>query len=715
MLLNEHVRKVPLIRIFFPFICGVLLNQILYCPRLYILIPLLVFFLIFLFPSKKINYPFITGNYIFGILINLQFILCGYFITKLNKSEYVPAEHISNQRLFLAHIEDYPVQKSSYTQLNIQLEYCIQKQSREKFHSRLIAYLPKMENPVSLEPGDRILLYCKLYNIKNRGNPGEFNSEKYFTSNNIYFKTYINNKNWKIYSGKKKTGLLIIARKIRNKIQNLYDNYNFQEKSLAILTALSLGQKNLISNDLKESYSHSGAMHILAVSGLHVGIIYLFLSFLLKFLKGIPGRKIISPIIMLSFLWMFAFISGLSPSVSRATLMISLLIIGKVIKRNNIIYNNIIGAALILVLIKPSIITNIGFQLSFAAVTGIVTLYPIISKLIKPKNWFSDNIWKLCVVSFSAQLSTFPLSIFYFNVFPNYFLLTNLFVLPLVIILVYTILIMLLLSPLPFLAMIISKLVNSITNLLNSYTEYISGMPFSVSRNIYLSEIDVLLIYMIIVILIYSFFKKSPGPLLFIFPIIIFFLSADIIKTENTNKDRSLIIWNFSEKNIQFFDGKESYLFKENLLEEGNYSISALSNKYCKKNRISNLKTMQINDSLFQSARKISQTLFFYNGIFWFYDKKILILSKNNTGLINYIDTVDIDYLVIFEISNTDINRLINKVNPTHIIIGPEIQERDKKNINSLGINHNIKIHTIKIMGAYFSSISGTTKFSLDK
>jgi len=175
----------------------------------------------------------------------------------------------------------------------------------------------------------------------------------------------------------------------------------------------------------------AGAMHILCVSGLHVGIIYLVISFFLGFLNNTRFNNILKAILLLLTVWAYAIITGLSPSVQRASLMLSVFIIGNLLNRARDTYNTLAISALILLIIDPYLLFNVGFQLSYAAVIGIVTFHQPIYKLLYFKNTIIDKIWSITVLSFAAQMATFPIATYYFHFFPPWFWLTNLFTFPL--------------------------------------------------------------------------------------------------------------------------------------------------------------------------------------------------------------------------------------------------------------------------------------------
>lgn len=220
----------------------------------------------------------------------------------------------------------------------------------------------------------------------------------------------------------------------------------------SVAAAILLGYDDELPPELRQNYVTAGSMHVLCVSGLHVGIIFLVFSTILSFLDKYGAVfKILKFCILLLIMWTYAFIAGLAPSILRATIMISFIVIGKIIKRNGVIINSIAASAFVILAIEPEDLFNIGFQLSYAAVIGIVVLQRPIYNVFYIKNKILDKIWELTSVTLAAQFATAPFTIFYFNQFPLYFWLSNLFMTPLSTVVIIGGMIMLLVSFIPYL------------------------------------------------------------------------------------------------------------------------------------------------------------------------------------------------------------------------------------------------------------------------
>ncbi len=249
-------------------------------------------------------------------------------------------------------------------------------------------------------------------------------------------------------------------------------------------------------------------MHILSVSGMHVGIVYVFLNFLLRFLNRYRYGKYIKAIIMLFFIFLYAMITGLSPCVIRAAIMLSLPIIAGLMNRNVDIINVIAVSCFVMVSKNPALLVDVGFQLSYLAVIGIVTLYKPIYDLYITSAWIPDKIWSLLAVSLAAQLATLPITLYVFHQFPNFFLLTNILVVPLSSIIIYTGILLLVVGQVPFLGVLTAKLLIFLIKAMNMVIHLIEELPFSTTTGIYIDEIQVALLF-VLVGAVYFYFKSG--------------------------------------------------------------------------------------------------------------------------------------------------------------------------------------------------------------
>jgi len=278
--------------------------------------------------------------------------------------------------------------------------------------------------------GSRLLISGTIYEPKEPGNPHQFDYKKYLAYKSVYGQMYADAPAIQLSSKTEKSIWYYAARFRSTIIQNLKDS-GFRNEELNVAVALILGQQQDISPELLKDYQFAGAVHILSVSGLHVGCLMLFIGFMLSPLPKTGTGSILKLAIVLAFLWAFALIANFSPSVTRSVVMFSFVAIGKYAHRKTNIYHTLLVSVFIILLFEPSFIFDIGFRLSYCALFFIVWLQPLFSSLWKPKYRAVNYFWDILTVSFAAQIGTFPLSLYYFHQFPGLFFITNLIVLPL--------------------------------------------------------------------------------------------------------------------------------------------------------------------------------------------------------------------------------------------------------------------------------------------
>lgn len=274
-----------------------------------------------------------------------------------------------------------------------------------------------------LEEGDVLLVAAEFERIKNPGNPGEFDAAFFWRSKGIRQMAFVGPDQFSFLYQEEKGWIPRTFDDTRLALKQMIKNHMSGDE-LAIALALILGDKSLLDTEVKNSFTNTGAMHVLAVSGLHVGIIMQILLFILGLFPRVFSKKS-SIILVVTLMWIYAALTGLSPSVLRAVFMFSILVLSQLTERNYDAMNTLFFTGFALCLIDPFMLLDIGFQLSFLAMMGIFLLYKPIEKLLYFDNWIARKVWQGTAIGFAAQLMTTPLSLYYFHQFPNYFVLTN--------------------------------------------------------------------------------------------------------------------------------------------------------------------------------------------------------------------------------------------------------------------------------------------------
>ncbi len=422
-----------------------------------------------------------------------------------------------------------------------------------------------------LQIGDHLLLKGRPNRIVNKHEETSFDYALYRKQQGIIWQFYGNAENMAIL-GKSNSPLLKIRRwssKTQKYLAHTLDKYFVDREAAAIAKALILGFKADIDVNVQARFAGAGVMHLLAVSGLHVGIIYLICYFLLGRVSGYRQLKIA---ILICVIFTYALITGLSPSVLRASVMIAVVLLGSLLQRKTNVYNSLTVAAFLLLSINPLMIFQVGFQLSFAAVTGIVWLYPKIHSIWRPSNKYIGYFWSLLCVSGAAQLATLPLTWFYFQQFPAYFLLPNLILVPMTGIFIMLGFVGLALSFMPWLASVIFKLLEYALQTTNSALDFLLTMPGAVISLPTIQPIP-FLAALIMVIFSLLFYQQRRVGYLYIICILAIGLLTHTLKDSIHRKGQHLLLFYpeqpmcfeivFGEERIQFGKMEDNIVRRE--------------------------------------------------------------------------------------------------------------------------------------------------------
>lgn len=363
---------------------------------------------------------------------------------------------------------------------------------------KILLYWPLSERADTLVYGDQILVKGNPQPIEGPQNPGEFDYRQFLARQNIFHQHHVKPGAWVRTETSREFGPMYFAIKARAWTIGEIDRLIANDRASAIVSAFVIGVTSGIDDELRQAYAAGGAMHALAVSGMHVSILYGVLLLMFKPLEKKRGGPWTIAMTSITLLWMYAFITGLSPSVLRAVAMFSFVALAKPLGRTTSILNTLASSAFFLLLYDPYLILSAGFQLSYLAVIGIVLLYRPIYNLAEMRWAWADWIWQITCVSIAAQIATLPVTLYYFHQFPLYFLLANLFVIPASTIILLGGILLLILSPLPVVAEWLARLLEVMVYLLNEGLFLIQQLPHSVIYPIPITLVQALCLGMLV-------------------------------------------------------------------------------------------------------------------------------------------------------------------------------------------------------------------------
>ena len=326
-------------------------------------------------------------------------------------------------------------------------------------------------------------------------NPNQFNYQQYLAQVQVYHQHYLKAGQFMVVGQKPTHAIIDLSIKLRDFLDTQLRQNIPSEREYGIATALVLGIKDYLPDDIKTTYANTGTMHVLAVSGLHVALLFWILNLFIGRWRERPPYKVVSFLVLLGFIWLYGFVTALSASVLRAVIMFSFISFANTFRKQANIYNTLAAAAFFLLLYNPYFLLDVGFQLSFLAVLGIVYFQPKIYAWLEINAWLPNKIWALVSTSLAAQLAVLPLSFYYFHQFPVYFLLANIAAVFLSNLALIVGFVLLGVCWLPVLPVWLGHILAGLLQLMNSISGFLLKLPLAVISGIDISPAQTWLLY----------------------------------------------------------------------------------------------------------------------------------------------------------------------------------------------------------------------------
>ena len=485
-------------------------HSFIYSWGLILLVLIPVLYLILLLVYKK--YQIYRWAWGLGLLVYSFLSLLSYSLT-VHYSGKFDAEYFSSLKpeVLFAKITNEPKLSAGIYRLETEVSAVYSKHAiRNSTGKLLVAIKVDSLTNKTFQYGDLLLVPSNYKEIEPSYNPSEFDYKSYLKSEQIYFQLFIEAAEVQIIVQNAGNPVLSYALHLRKRLVEKFIQYIPDSEASSLASTLILGYRADLNKDLIEAYSKTGTMHVLSVSGMHVGIVFLVLSFLLKGMNKNKKLILIRAIIIIGVIWFYSLLTGFSPSVCRSALMLSFVVLGKAIHKNQNTYNLMAISAFFLLLYDPFYLFDVGFQLSYLAVAGLVYFHPLIYNTLYIKNKIVDYIWSYSALSLAAQLATFPISVYYFHQFPMYFLLSNLLIVFPVAIIMYAGIVFLII-PFAWINELLGTFLNWLINFTNDILYKIEKLPFSAIDGLWINTFELFLITFLLILFIFwhSFQKKS--------------------------------------------------------------------------------------------------------------------------------------------------------------------------------------------------------------
>lgn len=672
--------SIPFFRILIPFVLGICFGiRFELGPVSWIYILVLCATILFLgYYSKKNKVNKIS----LLVLTDLFLLIYGLNLVQYQNT-FKNSDFYGNQILtdsvseFIAEIEDLPINGNKTIKCNLKLLEIKSANVFKKANGRIIAYLKRSKLSNTLIAGQMLLVKSKLMSVQAPLNPNEFDYKSYLYYRQIYHTTFIDSMSFLTLDQPSQLNpIWEFGLKCKSSILLRLKESNLSENAYGICAALLTGFDREIDKSVIDAFSHSGTLHVLSVSGLHTGLIYLVLNFLFDFFDKRKKYKVIKFTFITLVLWFFALITGFSAPVLRAVIMFNLLGLGKIYFRNDVRnqINILLVSAFILLNYNPFFIIDAGFQLSYGALFGILYFVPKFSRFYQPENKILVYVWQSITASFAATISTLPITLFYFKQFPIWFFICNILVVPSTfVILLLAVFVVLKLN-------FFSFLINQLVYVLLAFINLFNSTSYGFIDNIHFYMFDVFFLSLFTALLAFSIQQKSVKHLTASLMVLILWQIKSIYDSAVCKQKSVFTV--YQNKRESFYSLKNKTTTTINTTDSSDFNF------HVKPNIISyNYPTLKINE--FNSINTSKES--------------ILILNKNN-----YWPVISLEKITVLVISNNfKLNEaeLIKFTKLKKVVVDGSNNNFTIKKTEELSRKFGFEVYNTSIQGAYLLAI----------
>jgi len=682
----DFLQRTPFFRLLLPFIVGIILYQYveLFQWSLFALFGLSAFLILLSFairlPNRQFQFRWLFGCGIFLFMLSLA------YSTSAGYEHENSFSHLHQKGIYRVELNSAPVEKAKSYMCKVDvLQYY--DSAWKPAHGHAMLYLQKDKNTSQLLFGDRLMVQAEFTEPEKALNPDGFDYAAYLKRQGVGATCYITSGGWQLTDKSSAFSVRRESDKWRNYLLSIYHKFRIKGDEFAVLAALTLGYTDDLQPDLRASYSATGAMHILSVSGMHVGVVYVVMAFLLSFLDKSPRRKVYKALFIVLFLWAYAFLSGLSAAVIRAAIMFSFVSVANCTGRKSQIYNTIFASAFFMLVYNPNFLYDVGFQLSYSAVLSIIFFQPIVGKLYTPGNKLSRFGWEMLSVSIAAQLGTTPFTLYYFQQFPNYFLLTNILAIPLSSLVIYLAIGLLMTSFVPYLSAVVAFLLKWSLWLLNFIIVSIQHLPNSVSH-FSLDVRQTLVLFLAIFGLSGYYFSRKYPPLVVGLAALLVACLFNIQTNYRTLTSKRIIVYAGQKAtHVSFINRNANSVFTTDSVEAEKIAKAFWQNQK------------------FNEVRYLQQSPWYSEGFACFQGEKILVLTDNFLDKKTTQRPLELDYLVVGGRIKPKLEQLLDCVHPRRIIVDKSISKWYTDNIRQVCKAKGIDFYAVADCGAWVLDI----------
>ncbi|MCO5240075.1 MAG: ComEC family competence protein [Chitinophagaceae bacterium] len=642
-------KKAPFIRLLIPLIAGIILEwyDLLSRYSIYFLSGICILLLLLALVLR--GYVFYLHKWLFGIVLIMLIMLLGITIThfkNITRQQDWFGHFYKSGTAVVAVLSEPLSEKAKSYKARADVYGLIKGDSLFQTKGSIIMYIEKDSSlKARLGYGSTLVFKKELQPVRNPGNPGTFDYKRYCLFNGITHQVYLKGEEFTLNPVQTRSVYARLLQRSRNDLLKILKIYIPGKQEAGVAEALLIGYRDDLEGELLQAYANTGVIHVIAISGMHLAMIYGLLIVLLKPLQRKPRTRWISGLVVLSVLWLFTLLSGAGASILRSAVMFSFIVVGESMHRKVSVYHTLSASAFFLLCWNPFFLWDVGFQLSYAAVLSIVVFLRPVSRWVHTRHVMVNRVWNLVSVTLAAQILTTPLSVFHFHQVPNLFLISNLVIVPLSGFILYGEILLCLLSWLPVVAALAGKILSLLLRAMNDFIRFVNDIPFAVTDHIFISAFQTGLMYILIVAVAIWLTEAKKQMLIYALIVLLGFVLLRFVDMGYKQQQKKLIVYNVPRFSAVDFISGRNYHFAgdDTLLTDPslyNFHVqpSRLLLRIDTANRLKNVETDQ--------------------SFFFFHNRRILLLNSIG-ALPDLVQPLDVDIIILSKNVNVQIAGLL--------------------------------------------------------
>lgn len=607
-------------------------------------------------------------GWIFGVVVSGYLFIAGCLLMRVQKAETQRDYYRNFQNganYYIARVYEYPTERPNAIRTVLELQHQLGDSSASRpVSGKVMAYFPKSDSTSALRYGDVIAIPAPIREVTPPLNPEEFDYKSYLERKGITGQVWLKDGDWVDLHVNDANLVYAFSYRFRDTLLASLRHSGLKNDEFGVAAAVLLGYDDNLADEVRKNYVAAGSMHILCVSGMHVGFIYLLASFLLGFLNWKKWQKMLKQALLLLLIWFYAIIAGLSPSILRAALMLSFVIVGEAIHRKGIIINSIAASAFILLCISPSNLLEIGFQLSYVSVIGIVVLQKPIYNLLYVKNKLLDKVWQITALSIAAQISTIPFILFYFQQFTSYFWLSNLLMTPLSFFVIAFGMVLLMVSWIPYLSTWLGYVVWGGVYAMNWVTDRIESIPYSIIKGLYVSDFEFAMLLVALSLLFLTFMLRKSRFFIAMLGLLLVVMASVTVRLYRSDQQQGMMA--FSLRNhtaLDFVRGREHVLLADSVLMADASAVDySLKGAWSKRHLSHHPQVVELKEDAVVEVFSKKSNLVSFNG-------KLLALWEGDRFADSLSFRLQVDILLVRAKQKPDVQSVVNSYEPKLLLV----------------------------------------------